>query len=513
MALGETLREFGVKVSLAFDGKKVDEAEAKIKKFRDELRGFALEVAGVTAALFESQNLFTSNARSLQNQADSLAITTGELQDYEYAAKVAANVNREDLVSSFESLSETMDKARAGDVAARQTLENIGGAMGNQSLIIGKLSDKTYKVTDAMKDMSAGIEKISKTSPQAARRLTEQALGSDKLYNMMRQGPKVIGDLTAEGRKNFTLNDKMIKQGYQMDIQMSKLWMMFRKFGYEIGYSVMKHLTPMINAFTKWFIQNKKLIASGINAFLDILADGLQVVFEIFVALAKVISPVIDAVGGMKNAMRILVGSFLIFKALNIGAAFIGMIGPIFKLVSLLPVLGTVFSSLGGFFSAFKAFSLIGSLADVLPALELFASGAIAALAPLLPIILGISAAAVGIHDLVTLLSGGSFKDTWTGKGFEKAKEGVGWIGDKVKGFAGGGSAPYSNVTPNGAAVGGGGGTAVTQENHFNTNNTIQVPSGTTSHAASAMISKANVDSHDKMMVKAKMDAARRKVY
>ena len=164
MGMGEVLREFGVKVSLAFDSKKIDAAEDKLKKFGDEMKSFALQVGGMAAAVFESQNLFTSNARSLQNQADMLGINTEKLQEYEYAAKVAANVNREDLVGSMESLATTMDKARAGDVEARQALENIGGAMGDQSAIIAKLNDKNYTAADAMLDMSAGIEKISKAS-------------------------------------------------------------------------------------------------------------------------------------------------------------------------------------------------------------------------------------------------------------------------------------------------------------------------------------------------------------
>jgi hypothetical protein len=510
MGMGEVLREFGVKVSLNFDSKKIDAAETKIKKFGSEMRSFALEIAGMTAAVFESQNLFTSNARSLQNQADMLGINTEALQEYEYAAKVAANMNREDLVSSMETLATTMDKARAGDVEARQALENIGGAMGNQSAIIGKLNDKNYTAAQAMLDVSGGIEKISKSSPIAAKRLLEMAMGSDKLYNMMRQGPKAIQALTEEGKKNFALSAKTIKQGYEMDIQMSKLWLMFRKMGYEIGFSVMKHLTPMINAFTKWFVLNKKVIASGINAFLDALANGLEIVFTGATAVWKVMEPLIEAMGGMKTAMSVLISTFLVFKAINIVGAFVGMIGPILGLLPSLTALGGVLSGLG---EAFAVFTEIGALADILPAITLFGEGALAALAPLLPVMLGIGAAAVGIHDLAVILSGGAFKDTWTGKGFDKAKTAF----SSVSGIGAGLAGKAGSVAPSGYAAFGGGGAAnpapVTQENHFHTENNISVPPGTTPHAAAHMISKANVDSHENMMVKAKMDAARSKVY
>lgn len=511
MGFGEVLREFGVKVSLNFDSKKVEEAQNKIEKFGGKLRSFAFEVAGLSAGVFEFQNLFTSNARSLQNQADLLGINTEQLQEYEYAAKVAADATREDLVGSLQTLGDTMDKARAGDLAARQALEQIGAASGNTGLILGRLNDKTYKVTDAFRDFSGGIAAISKSSPQAASRLTEMALGSTKLYNLMRQGPKAIDALTAEGKKNFALNDKMIKQGYEMDVQMSKLWMQFRKMGYEIGYNVMKHLAPMINQFTKWFHANKALISSGINAFLDALSNGLQMVWQDSMMIAKVLGPVIDMMGGMKNAMNMLIAGFLLWKGLGIAVSFVEMGASIYKVVSMILPLG---SALKGLASAFKVFGMIEGLADLLPALTLFGEGAVAALAPLLPVIAGIAAAGVAIHDLMTLLSGGSFKDTWTGKGWEKVKEGVGWVGDKLSGVNIAGAAPYGQIGPNmQTAAATAGAQGVNQENHFTSTTTVMVPPGTSAAAATHIVSQAQVDAHEKMMIKAKMDAARSTQY
>lgn len=506
MGFGEVLREFGVKISLAFDGKKFEEVNDKVEKLGAKLSGVALGLAGATAGVFEFQNLFTSNARSLQNQADLLGISTEKLQEYEYAAKIAADVNRDELAASLQTLGNTMDKARAGDLAARQALEQIGGASGNTALILGRLNDKTYKVTDAFKDLSGGIQAISKNSPQAASRLTEMTLGNAKLYNLLKEGPKAIDALTEEGKKNFALNENMIRQGAEMDKQMSRLWMTFRKFGYEIGFSVMKHLAPMIQQFTRWFEVNKKVIASGINTFLDALANGLKAVWEDAEMLVHALGPVIDLLGGSKNAVNALIGAFVAYKTLGIAMTFIELGASIYKLVP-------AFSILSGLFEAFKSFTLIETLADVIPALQLFGSGALAALTPLLPVIAAIAAGGVAIHDLMTILSGGNFKDTWTGKGWEKVKEGVGWVSDKVSKMNLPTGADYA-ITPNAnPAFGGGANGAVDQDNHFETNVTVSVPPGTTMTQASGMVSKATVDSHEKLMIKAKLDAARSRQY
>lgn len=475
MAFGDTLREFGIKVSLAFDGKKVEEAQEKVEKLAGKLRGLAAEMVGATAGVFEMQNLFTANARSLEDQAHLLGLNTEELQDYEYAAKVAADANREDLVGSLKTLGDTMDKARSGDVAARQALEQIGAASGDTGMIIGRLNDKTYKVTDAFKDMSKGISEISKTSPQAASRLTEMTLGSTKLYNLMREGPKAISELTAEGQKNFALNDNMIRQGAEMDKQISKLWLTFRKFGYEIGYATMKHLKPMIDQFTKWFHANKALISSGINAFLDTLADVLQVLWKDFLTIVEAVQPLIKALGGVKNVVQLLIGTWLAFKGISIAV------------------------SIG---------QMVVAIAAAAPAMAAFGAAAL----PVLGILAALAAAVVVVHDAYKLLTGSKFAETWTGKGLEKLTTAAGAITGKGSASAWGEvpaeEGPFGRATPTN------GGSSNTKqeskvENHFNTTNTITLPAHTSASQASHIISKANTDSHEKLMIKAKMDAAR----
>jgi hypothetical protein len=502
MAFGEVLREFGVKVTLAFDGKKIDAAADKIDKFGEKLRGFALGVTGATAGLYEFQNLFTTNARSLQNQAQILGINTEKLQEYEYAAKVAGDVNRDELVDSLHKLGDTMDQARAGNIDARRSLEQLGAMSGKTGLIISRLNDPTYKVTDAFHDMAGGIQAISKNSPLAASRIVEQTLGNAKLYNVLREGPKVIDANLEAGKKNFALNDKMIAQGAEVDKQMSKLWMTFRKFGYEIGYSVMKHLAPMIVQFTKWFAANKKMIASGINIFLDRLADALEQIFKTGVQVVRWADELVDALGGGKNAIDLLIKGFLIFQGISLAVSF------------------------------GKMAVAIGSL--------------VASLAPLAVYVVPLVAIAGAIHDLYVVATGGSYEDTWIAKlnkGIDELVEKmpgmktvIGWrdkanaaitdVWHKMAPKSGGIVANAENAVANikpiwqqmgpkpayaGASYGPPPGPS--SGNTFNTTNNIAVPPGTKAADAAHMISKATVDSHEKILMKAKLDAARSKQY
>jgi hypothetical protein len=499
MALGETLREFGVKVSLNWDAKKFEEAQNKVDKFGGKLKGFAFEIAGTAAGLFGIGKAATFYARNIQNQADLLGISTEALQDYGYAAKVAADVNQDELNGSLQTLADTMDKARAGNLEARQSLMQIGAAGGNADAILSRLSDPTYKVTDAFNDLSKGIQHLSVTSPRAASRLAEMTTGNAKLYNLLKLGPKAIGDLTAEGQKNAAVSAKMIAEGNKLDIQLSKIYAIFRKFGVEIGIVTMSKLMPLINQFTRWFGQNKKLIASGIVEFVKDFVKALQVMFEVTTAVARALTPLIDKVGGMANAIKIAMAAFVAFKVIGIVSTLASMGSAIASfagtLIGIGPAVTTVISSIAG---------LASTVAGVLGGLTAIVAAAYAGYE-----------IGTKISDLINEKTGG---------------EGIGgkiydWLhpNENAEILNRAGPAPkprvsaaaqYSQITPSrGAAAQANVPQALTQQNTFQTNTTVNIGPGTSANQGAAMVQKGVQDAHEQLMDKAKQDAATSRQY
>lgn len=509
MGFGEILREFGVKVNLGFDGKQVDLAQTKIQKFAVELRSFAVEAAGVTAGLLAVQNSFTSNARSLQNQANLLGINTDELQEYEYAAKVMGDVNRDELVGSLQQLGNTMDQARAGSAEARQSIEQLGIFSGKAGLIIDRLSDPTYKVTDAFKDMSEGIQQISKNSPLAASRIVQQTLGSANLFNVLREGPEAIDKYMAKAKLNYEQNQKMIDQGAKLDKQISEIWLTFKKFGRDIGFAVSGPLMGLVNQFVKWSAENKEFISSGIVEFATDFVEVMKDLFSIFKEAIPAIKEFVENNGGMKKTIKELVDAFIIFKGLAIASTFISMAGSIFTLLTPLKTLG---ASLWGVTKAFKAFTLIEGIADILPAIELFGSGAVVALTPLLPILLALGAAGVALHEIMAAMNG---EEGWTEKALNFVT-GIGSGGGKGSNPEMiGAAAPTIFGNPRAQSNTGGYGVAPGQSGPISISNTnhVTVPKGTSPERASDIVSKATDDSIDTMLRSALIDSSRIRDY
>lgn len=510
-AFGETLREFGVKISLAFDRQKVDQVTQKIEKLGADMRRFSLEVGGAAAAIFEFGNLSSSNARNLQQNADLLGLNVENLQELAYAAKVAAGVSREELVGALESVSETMDKARHGDVMASEGMLRLAQAGIGADKMLQLLQTRGTTSEQVMMALSQSFKNIK--DPMAAARLATEAFGGAgaKLLPFLKRGPEGIAALRKEGRALGVIIPKStIDQAAEMDRQFTRLGEVFKNVGYTIGFEVLKYMKPLTQEFLVWIQHNKKFIAQNIAVTLKEMAKVIVQLVKYGVEFAHVLGKVIDYLGGTKKAVDILLAAFLLFKGITFASSLIGFFGSLGTIIGfLLPSLSTLIGVMVSLKSAFSVFSMLGGLADVIPALTLFGEALAGAFLPLLPYVAAIGALAVAIHDIWALLND---KPTWTGEAFSKVGE---WFG-KAKGFFGvgggakgpaGGGATARAFSAVGASAGGAGDIAQTYNMTSNIN--VGVPPGTTATQATGIVSRAATDSHDKMMMKTKTDALR----
>ena len=502
---GEVIQEFGVKISLAFDEKAAKNAQSKIQSLGKELATFGAEVAALGAGVFAIANSFTSNARSLEDQSAQLGISTKALQEWEYAAKVAANVSREDLVDSMKTLGKFMDEARAGVPEATQALYDIAKAGGQDpSQFIKKLQDPTYKVTDAMKELGAGLGNLSEKAPQAAARLSEMVFGSSKLMPMFKEGAAGMDKLTQEADRNWVINDKMLKQGKQMDQQFTKIWLTFKKMGYEIGFNVLKHIEPLVNQFKKWLDANKGLINSGINSFLDETVNFIKEMIPVFVAVGSAVKTFVDYLGGVGPTAKILLDVFLALKAFSIVGSFAQSALAVGQLV-------TAISSMTG---------LTGILSRVGAALAPVVAEVVAATSPFLAFAAAIGAIVVAAHDMSQLFSGEDFKNTWTGQALDAVagKVGIKNAADRTASLFGGNAYAKTQemqkayaqtpsvISPSTVS----GANPDQSSNSFNINQSFTLAPGTTPQQAVGIISDSAVSAKEK--IKAQQDASRKRV-
>lgn len=510
MPLGETLREFGVKISLAFDKKKVDEAKAKIDSLSSQLQHFSFGVAAAAAAIFEFANLSSSNSRDLQQNADLLGINVERLQELEYAAKVAAGVSRGELVGALEAVSDTMDRARHGDVMASEGLLRLAQSGVGVDKMLKMLQDKSVTSEQVMVALSESFKNIK--DPIAAARLATEAFGGAgaKLLPLLKQGPEGFAKFSKEARAlGLVLGKNTVDAGAAMDREFTKIGLVLKNVSYTIGFEILKYLRPLIYEFEHFIVANKKLIAVNIAKFMQVAAGFVIEFFHAAVKLGQFIGVLIEKLGGVENATRLVIGAFVAFKALMFLSTVVSLISSVVSLTT-------------AFFAAAPAILAAGS-------------AVLTVLGPFALIYAAVAAAVVVIHDLWKIATGGSLEDTWIGqliigvsklvsslgivKDFldlkDKFKAGASEMWDKASSIFGDNAASANSLVTANAVANPGMSTNsdVSQQFNLSTTNNIGVPPGTSAGQAANMIARSTNDSHAQMMIKAKNDATRGRQY
>lgn len=469
----EILKQFGISLTLEFDKKKTDLAKKEVGELGKQMRDIALHVAEASAAIFEFANLAGENSRSLEENSDMLGINVERLQELSYAAKVAANVSRGELVGALESVSTTLDKARHSDVMAAESLVRLG-------IPLEMITDKTTTADQVMLSLADSFKNIH--DPIAKARLATEVFGSAgaKLLPLLNKGSAGMAAMGKEARDlGVVLKKDVIEQGAEFDRQFSKIWIVIKNITYLIGNELIKYLKPMVTEFQKFIVANKQLIASGIVGVMKSLGEYLQIVFKVVKFVADRFAYLTHILGGMEK----------VTKAIATGLAIITGI----KVVSGLGTLLTSFRAIGLVLEGISiTTTLIGAglLALILVVQDVFSDDSIIkewfkTLEEGYPTIKKLA-------DVLAWMAGTQTKFT------AEAPKSKGFFSGIADGFAGlkGASlsslnpfaAPQSSVAKGSAGAVAAAGAGGMQENNIEVHQSISVPPGTSAGSASKIV-------------------------
>lgn len=498
MALGNILKEFGVKISMVLDKKKVEEAKKAVDQMGKDMRSLAITVSAASAAVFEFANIASSNSRELQQNADMLGINVERLQELEYAAKVAANVSRGELMGALEGVSSTLDKARHSDVMAAESLIRLGVPLE----MISNRAVTADQVMLLLADRLKGIQ-----DPMAKARLATEVFGGAgaKLLPLLNKGAMGIAMMGKEARSmGLILNKAAVDQGAEFDRQFTKIWLVMKNITYLIGNDLIKYLRPMVTEFQRWIVINRQFIASGIASVVKSLGEYLQIVFKTVKFVADRFQGLLTVLGGAGKAAHILAIGLGIITAARIIGAVGTMVKSFQALAAILGVVNIESAAIG-----------VGMLALILVIQDLFSKDSIikewiGVFSNQFP---NATKFAVGVFNILKT----AVTDTmeafqglfgWITKGMDAllgfagaadkmlgisgaVKDAVGAFGSvgntigKGLGAVGDFFTAHSTAAPSAGAAAGAG---PNQQNHFEVHQTVQVPPGTSAEHASKIV-------------------------
>jgi hypothetical protein len=315
MALGKVIRELGVKISLAFDKGKVDQAKKSIDEVGIGLKDMAKQVAAASSALLGIAAISSNNSRKLEQNSAALGINVERLQELEYAAKVAAGISRDELGGALEGLSKTLFEARSNNVQAAQTLIRLG-------VPLEMISDKSITADQLLLNLSERFKQMPDGIYKTA--LANEAFGGSgaKLIPLLNKGALGIANMGKEARNlGVILGKGAIAEGAEFDRQLSKVWIVLKNITYVIGGQLIKYLTPLVFQFQKFIVQNKQFLSLGIATAVKSLGIYLGVVFKTVGFLAERFKYLINVLGGLERVSKGIALSFGIFTGLKLVAS------------------------------------------------------------------------------------------------------------------------------------------------------------------------------------------------
>jgi hypothetical protein len=310
----------------------IESVENKLKSinFVNIAKKISLAFIGVAGGALALGVSTAKTVDEMQKLANQIGIDTTTLQELELAAQ-NSGLQVDELSNSFSKFSKY-----TGDVA----LSSSGTSAEFRKLGINiKNSNGQIKDIDILYGEAAQkIDNLSNKSLKAS--LSNKLFGTSNidLVKFMGQSTDAIEKQREEVRKLGYVVDK---DGVKNTTKFLQTWSKFKSMATgirnELGVKLLPVLNKIITKFTNWFMNNRKLISSGLNAFITGLTFVLKSLYQIGSLLITLFEKLSDALGGAGNVFRIFSGIVIALGAI-LGVRLVTQIWTLIKAIRILSV-------------------------------------------------------------------------------------------------------------------------------------------------------------------------------
>ena len=269
----------------------------------------AIAVAA-TAAVVAFVAAVSQSTDALGKSAERIGIAVAQLNALQFAAEIATG-SANGLEGSLESLSDTIQQFKLG-----------GGAGAGQFGFgfIGFAPKEGEQLADTLVRISALLRNVQGL---ATRRIVAKNIGLGPLFLLLEQGPDQIRQLVTEAKALGVVTAEDTRIAAEFNDQF------FRVFGFLIrqlkvftASRLAPGITAIVTSITDWIRANKELIKQNLADAAKAIGEALSIVFDIVKIGLKSLAVLIKLVGGLGNAIRILITLF----GLLIAAGFVALI-------------------------------------------------------------------------------------------------------------------------------------------------------------------------------------------
>lgn len=308
---GTSIKDLFVTLGVNADIAQLNKFDAGLNRVRSSMRSVATIALSSTIGLGAIAKVVKDTVNlgdDIEKSVEKFGITSDVLQGIQYAA-YQTDIPIEALDMSFRKMAMTLKQMGRTDITTQEAF---------------------FQLADRFSQMPDGVLKTATAVKWFGR------AGAD-LIPLMNQGSEGLKKYIEQARElGWTMGEETVKETAKADTQFKVLMALFRGLKIIITSSILPTLTAYIDKLIKYVKVNKELIKVRIVEFFKTLMGVMKVLLGILNGLWKTFSFLSRIVGGVDNAVRVLIGTFLIWQGLKIVSglwliveAFIGLSGAI----------------------------------------------------------------------------------------------------------------------------------------------------------------------------------------
>lgn len=309
-----TVRELVTKWSINVDDSAMKRAEQSVSDLKSGLKALAALGVAAGGTLFGIAKSVADIGDSAAKTAKTLGLSAASLQELGFAAQIGGS-SQEEISAALRKFARTLAEAEEGVETYKDALDQIG-------LSTDVLSDKTLKTDDifmiAADRIAAMPDGFRKTA--VAQELFGRA--GAKLIPMLNEGSAGIKKLRDEAVSLGIVlgkDDTDAAEEFQDALLRAKSAVLGIRNA--IGSRLMPIFIRLFDRFKKFVLINREFIMMKMNKFFDSLVKTMKALWSIIRMVSTVVLGLTKMVGGLNNAIKILLALTVSFIALKFAAA------------------------------------------------------------------------------------------------------------------------------------------------------------------------------------------------
>jgi len=328
-----TVRELVTKWGFEIDDKPLKKLDKGIADTKSSLKALGAIAIGTGAALFGMAKMTADAGNEIQVTSDKVGLSTDSLQEYRFAAE-QAGVSAQQMDATFFNLNKTLGEARQGFGSGRDGIELLARETGSLIDLNGTVDQQFQQITDS-------LNLVTDEAKRAA--IAEKFFGSQgrEIATLLNKGSGAINKYREEFKAlGGTMGSDLIKSSQDFIKAQSKIFTILKGIRNEVGAELLPAMVEVVDQFKEWFIQNRALIRQNIKKTIGLLVDAFKATIKILKTAFNLVQKLANMFGGLEKVVKILVGTFIALKALQLTSGFGNMVIAVFKLAKGMKFLG-----------------------------------------------------------------------------------------------------------------------------------------------------------------------------